>query len=556
MTALTDVVIDDVAAQTLLRTFVREVAAPDHQVDLTSEHLLVCLPRTGQRLRVRLARRSHTDNHRFIGPVERVDARRWSAVDAAGLGELVAAELTVVTGVRNSEFAEQLRESVLGSTRAHRAVIDRVRRPAVTVRQAYLASEQALWAGHRWHPTPKSRDEDEESWARFAPEAAPRIGLRWLAIPAEAAIGADARGGAQVSRSALAGGPDPGHGRVAHPVHPWQWQRIRHSPHVRDLLRSRAIRDLGQGPADHDPTSSVRTLLGPQHFVKFSLGVRITNCVRRHAPYELTGAMHLDELIGDTLADLGPSGVHFLRETGWRSAQFDDDPGVIADLGLIVREGLDDVLEPGVTPLVAATLAAEHTGPAGQLAAVTDAQRGHEWWERYLRLLVPYVIEAYTAHGIVTEPHLQNVVVGVAADGMPVQVFLRDLEGVKLLPRWRDRLQSVDPVTASRLVYDDRAGWQRVAYCLMVNNLSEFVGALADLGCDEGALWAQVREELGRCASGSGSHEIRALLDGASVPAKSNLLVRWRRRADRAADYVPVVMPLAAHHASRAMVSA
>ena len=55
------------------------------------------------------------------------------------------------------------------------------------------------------------------------------------------------------------------------------------------------------------------------------------------------------------------------------------------------------------------------------------------WWEAYLRKIALPVLHALFGHGVVFEPHLQNVLVGVDSDGLPVQAILRDLEGVKLI---------------------------------------------------------------------------------------------------------------------------
>ncbi len=545
MTSLTTVSIDDAAAHALVRTMLREVAAPQGQAHLTRTHLELTLPRTGRRIRAHLQRSSTTDNHRFCGPVQQLDGAEWHSLAATVLAELIADELHLATGERNDEFTVQTQQSLSGMTRGLQALLDRAHEPIVGSRARYLASEQSLWAGHRWHPTPKSRDEDERTWAAYAPESAPRIALRWLSIPQESRVGADSRGGAATTVQALAGAPDAGSARVAHPVHPWQWERLRETDEIRRLLRSGAIRDLGALSEDHDPTSSVRTLLGPRHFVKFSLGVRITNCVRTHAPCELTGAVHMSDLLSPAVEALEQAHprVRLMRETGWRSVRF-DDVDLVSGLGLIVREGWEDVLEPGVTPLLAAALAAEHTGAPAHLTSLIERDDALAWWDAYLRLLVPFVIESYAEYGIVSEPHLQNVVVGVDDEGMPAQVFLRDLEGVKLLPRWQSRLTHLDALSAARMSYDDQRGWQRTAYCLLVNNLSEFAAVLADLGCDELDVWDRVGDVLCELRDGSNRHEIDALLSGVPVPAKTNLLVRWSRRPDRDAGYVPVRLPL------------
>jgi siderophore synthetase component len=96
------------------------------------------------------------------------------------------------------------------------------------------------------------------------------------------------------------------------------------------------------------------------------------------------------------------------------------------------------------------------------------------------------------------------------------------------------------------MTYDDRRGWERVVYCLLVNNLAEMAAALADLHPPlEPALWAQLRTVLQEYADEHGCPpRLRGLLAGAPLPAKANLLTRWARRADREAGYVRIPSPL------------
>jgi siderophore synthetase component len=169
------------------------------------------------------------------------------------------------------------------------------------------------------------------------------------------------------------------------------------------------------------------------------------------------------------------------------------------------------------------------------------------WWDAYLGLLLPPVLAAYFEYGVVLEPHLQNVVVGVTADGMPAQVLFRDLEGTKLIPgRHRQALAELPDDVRGPLVYDDERGWNRVAYCLLVNHVSELLGALADLDpALEPALWGRVRDHLDAYARSAGHpFRLRVLLSGVPLPAKANLLLRWSRRADRDAGYIPLPSPL------------
>ena len=163
------------------------------------------------------------------------------------------------------------------------------------------------------------------------------------------------------------------------------------------------------------------------------------------------------------------------------------------------------------------------------------------YWEAYVQAVALPVLRLFFEHGVVLEPHLQNVLIVPDADGMPVRAVFRDLEGTKLLPGWE--LDGLPQRAREAVTYDEERGWNRVAYCLFVNHLAELAAALADREPDcEPVLWktaARILEEF------SGHRRMREVLEGAPLPAKANLLARWSRAADRAAGYVTVTNPLA-----------
>ena len=102
---------------------------------------------------------------------------------------------------------------------------------------------------------------------------------------------------------------------------------------------------------------------------------------------------------------------------------------------------------------------------------------------------------------------------------------------------------------ARGLAYDARRGWDRVAYCLLVNHLAEVAAAIADRSATAAAcereLWRQARHVLTEAAAEHGwPPELRAVLAGVPLPAKANLRVRWARDADRDAGYVTVPNPM------------
>ncbi|MFD4029526.1 IucA/IucC family protein [Streptomyces sp. NPDC058637] len=559
---------DEAVGHTLLNCLLREATAPEDRT-LTDGRLVLRLPHTDTLLRVGVRRASLLGAHRFTGPAdvrEGLPDGAWTAIGWQRLAQLVHAELSLRTGTENDEFLAQV-------AAGHRAVASALGRratapaPALAVATddpaarpgdptaVYLASEQSLILGHRFHPTPKAHGADPEAWAAYAPEEGARFPLHLLAVR-EGFVAEDTAepgGAAALDRT---GEAPPGYRLL--PAHPWQYRLLGDHPALRAAVARRDVLDLGPSGAPVTPTASVRTVHDGHAFLKFSLDVRITNCVRKNASYELTGAVALTRLLAPVLADLTrrhpAAGV--LREPAYRSlalpgADGRPDRTLLEGFGVIVREGLAGHTPAGTTPLLAAAVADEYPLGPGRVSALlagAGPDRAAEWFGRYTTLLVPPVLTAFFRHGVVLEPHLQNVVVCVGRDGFPQRVLFRDLEGTKLLPdHHAAALRALPREVAEPLTYDRRRGWDRVVYCLFVNHLAEVLAAVADLHPEtEPALWRQVRATVERSADTLGRPpRLQALLAGAPLPAKANLLTRWRRSADRDAGYVHLPSPLA-----------
>ncbi|MGI5400771.1 IucA/IucC family protein [Streptomyces sp. CA-135486] len=548
---------DRAVAYTLLNCLLREVSGPERQTAVAQGRLLLRLPRRGVLLRVALRRTSLLGTHRFTGPVTEQSGSGWVEVDWYRLAEYVHDELSLRTGVDNEEFLEQIASS-------HRAVslalaARAARGPADAVDDwlaAYVASEQSLLLGHRFHPTPKARGGDSASWHSYAPEAGASFPLLLLAVRDELIAEETASPGAAAPLDALHTEVPDGYRLL--PVHPWQYELLRDRPALKEALGRGDILVLGHSRTSYAATASVRTLYADGAFLKFSLNVRITNCLRKNASYELSGAVALTRLLEPVFADLAARfpGSAVLREPAYRSLALPGPDGrpdteLLEGFGVIVREGLSPRLLPGTTPLLAAAVADEYPHSAAHVshqAAAASPQAALRWWAVYLDLLVPPVLAAYFDHGVVLEPHLQNVLVCVDGDGMPAQLLFRDLEGTKLVPEHHTGLlASLPESVAGPMTYDAQRGWDRVVYCLLVNHVAELLAALADLHPGtEAELWAQVRRTLQTHADRHGCPpRLAALLAGVPLPAKANLLTRWERKADRDAGYVRLPSPLA-----------
>ncbi|MEV5709447.1 IucA/IucC family protein [Actinoallomurus sp. NPDC052274] len=515
---------DAATALALLNCAVRELCAPEHQVRVGEGHLVARLPRVGVTLRAAL-RRPPLMSPRLAGPIEeRRDG--WVAVDWRRITDLIAGELELTTGTPNPEFTAQVTAS-----RDAMELIGRRRAPRDA--DPFLSSEQSLLAGHRFHPSPKARQGAD--WPAYAPELGARFPLRWLAVRTDAVVEEG-----DVSLLDRLGPPVRAGYRVL-PAHPWQLALLR--------PESDAIVDLGPYGPEAVPTSSVRTVYVPDAFLKFSLDVRITNCVRKNAWYELSGAVALTRALRPVFDGLA---CELLTEPGYRTVSV-GGTRLREGLGVIVRDGVRGL--PG-TPLLAAAIAdPDGDGPAAVSRLLGDdaaPDRVLAWWDAYVGHVVPPVLHAYLRHGVVLEPHLQNVLIAVDGDGTPVRAVFRDLEGTKLLPGpWKGFLAELPEPVARALTYEPEQGWNRVVYCLFVNHLAEVAAALADRWPSlEPALWRVVRRHVTRCAEDTpadtdGAARLRALLAGVPLPAKANLRTRWARDADRQATYVPVPNPLA-----------
>ncbi|WP_231330469.1 IucA/IucC family protein [Actinomadura graeca] len=519
---------DDATATALLNCLIREVCAPERQVWPDGGRVVLRLPRAGVVLRAGLARPPSGPTYRLVPPYEERREDEWMPAPWDRLSDLVAGELELATGVANPEFPAQVAES-RGALAAILAV-----RGAGDGRHGdpYIASEQALVAGHRFHPSPKARQGSPSEWLRYAPETRSRFRPHWLAVPSEL-VAEDGDPDAFAGLEAY--GPPVPPGRRLLPVHPWQFSLLAHRPVLRRALTGNLVTDLGPSDAEALPTSSVRTLYLPDAdlFCKFSLDVRITNCVRKNAWYELSGAAVLDRLLAGVFAALDAT---FLSEPAYRTVAL-ADRHLYEGLGVILRQGVRDL--PG-TPLLAGALADPYGTFLADLPAMATPEGAHAWWDAYVARVAPPVLHAYLDHGVVLEPHLQNVLICVDADGMPVRAAFRDLEGTKLTAgRWD--LAHLPPRVAEALTYAPDQGWNRVVYCLLVNHLTEIAAAVADLHPSLG-LWRTAR---GHFAALGAHPQVAALLAGAPLPAKANLRTRWARTADRAAAYVPAPNPLA-----------
>ncbi|MFC2970628.1 IucA/IucC family protein [Azotobacter bryophylli] len=571
------------AIDCLLNCYLREYALPRGEacLDCQAQDLPMTLRHAegrcvdirladGSRLALLADRTSALGRCRFVSaPYFKGLGQGWRPLDATELARLLLAPLNGPE--RHGELLEQIDNSLrvtrtfLHHARAANQEPAGSREPTDSHEpmDSLLLSEQGQVWGHALHPTPKSRDGvSEADLLACSPEVGAQFPLHWFRVDPTLVRhqGDDPRG----LLARIAGADD------LYPCHPWEVSRVLADPLVRRVRDLGLLEYLGpQGLALY-PTSSVRTLYHPElsHFLKFSIHVRLTNCVRKNAWYELDSAVALTRLLDPLMRELDERQPGFALMPEPAASTLDlsahgsaeEAREVTECFGILYRQNLDAASRARHRPRVAMALFTWNLdgGSAcqpliAQCAArlgVAPAEAARRWLRAYAELLLGGSLHCLFRHGVVLEPHLQNTLLGFDAQGLPCRVWIRDLEGTKLVPEhWpAERLAHLDERTRTSLHYDADKAWKRVAYCTLVNNLGEAVFHLA--GGDaalEQCLWREIAELLEAQRAPLGDPPaLRELCAGAPLPSKENFMTRLLRKADREAGYTALPNPLTA----------
>lgn len=538
------------ACERLVNCFLRESGVEPVLVGST---VTIPFAHTGRAVVASLAYHSSLGHHRFRAGFT---LRTGEALGRAQLVELIAGELGAA-GAAADSFAGLVADSAAKS----RTFLERLPVTGTVdpwhAPNPFLAAEQSLRVGHPFHPAPKaSAGFSAGDLDRYAPELGASFPLHWLAVDP---------GCLEESRLTTVRSLDPppalcdaaagelGRERATWPLlpcHPWQAEHLRSLPAVQAMSDAGRLVFLGPLGPDVYPTASVRTVWDPAsgRQLKLPLSVRITNFVRENSAEQvrrsldtsaaLVGLGDVDTAVG---APAGAFGV--LHELGFRRLRAPEGCAETEAVALgaasavLYREGppivgaaspmvLAALLEPdpldGVPPIIRAV---QHT--AGGASGPSPARA---WFGRYLEVALRPLTRLLVRHGIGLEAHTQNSLVALA-DGWPVRFVVRDLEGGSLNRDHRSAAGGFGQLIAagSPAVYGEAEVWQRFSYYVLVNHVGQLVATLAEhLGPSEAELWSVagglLADEAVRHGAGAAAAPLRALLDGAELPAKANLV--------------------------------
>ena len=173
-------------------------------------------------------------------------------------------------------------------------------------------TEQSLLWGHPFHPSPKSRSGVQaEQLLLCSPEVGAAFQLHWFEINPVLLKELGSPVIDKVSETLT--------GRTGlYPCHPWEVELVLQSGIYQQASQNKLIRHLGPLGKVVWPTSSVRTLYHPELdvFLKCSIHVRLTNCIRKNAWYELESAVGMTQLLAHTFEQVEHAhpGFRMLRE--------------------------------------------------------------------------------------------------------------------------------------------------------------------------------------------------------------------------------------------------
>ncbi|MCE9686865.1 hypothetical protein LZP73_11745 [Shewanella sp. AS16] len=584
----------------LLNCYIREYAQPHAQVCLKDESadrplalshgilagerkVRIRFPESGAVLLLVADRISLLGRCRFIGqPYLKRKGHCWQLMEALALAQFLLGHLARVT---DTEFNHELLAQIGNSMEVTKAFVQRLDldeaipgadgAPSgqVGAQASLIVSEQSLLWGHAMHPAPKSRHGVAfDDMLACSPEIQANFPLYWFEVDAGLVKQLRCTQVLPLTLLEQASQTQAPSGRCLYPCHPWEVQTILAQPLVQAAIAAGRMTPIGNLGAEVYPTSSVRTTYLPEinQFLKFSIHVRLTNCVRKNAWYELESAVALSRLL---LAATGDAYFHcpkfaLMAEPAASTldlcdlapnAEEDAAAIMVAEcFGILYRDGIAPELQAKYRPQMAGALFAwDMRGQSlcGQAVARLARQRQQSygqtaltWFDAYLDALLPGVFYYFFKLGVAFEPHLQNTVIGFDA-GLPAFVWIRDLEGTKLVPEhWpAERLSGWSAKAKASVYYSREQGWQRIGYCTLINNVSEAIFHLA--GGDEAleaSLWQRLAKAIAQWQLLQGEQpELMGVLRGDDIPSKNNLTTRLLKQADRLSGYTQLANPLA-----------
>ena len=440
----------------------------------------------------------------------------------------------------------------------------------------FLLSEQSLYFGHPFHPTPKSSEGfTQQDLPKYAPELQAKFTPYFWAIAPELVQEAWIANNSGQSESLLTKQVQLEASRKLKssqqhyqllPCHPWQTAYLTQLEVIQQLQQTDKLVNLGQLGSHVFPTSSVRTVWqsGHNYFYKLPLQVRITNFIRVNPPEQLQRAIDAGKILVHLGNKINQANFQVLLEFGYRSLSLEsisqispaENQEIIANSAVLFREIPEELKTNPDSLFVIASLLEPFPDrdEAKLFQAIRQTNQDREidlvtWLNQYLSISLKPILELFVQTGISLEAHVQNSLV-LLKNGLPYKLYVRDLEGISI-----DRERALDlgwlnqiiPDT-SPVLYSESEAWQRLQYYFLVNNLGHLIAVLSrNSEKDECFYWQIVRDFLIQEQARSNLVKLRefiqCLLTKKTLPAKANLSSRFLERSERPL-YIQIINPI------------
>lgn len=403
----------------------------------------------------------------------------------------------------------------------------------------YIQSEQSLYLGHPFHPTPKSsKGFTSEDLKRYAPEYHTHFQLHYLSVDASLILARDVEGLTDtvtktLYQLAFMDKADLPQGHTLLPLHPYQMRHLQEDPVFKAQLDCGRIIDLGQRGRSVYPTSSVRTVFEKELniYLKLPIHVKITNFIRTNNFEQIERTLDAATVIAHVKNMFETPTFKLMFEQGYRALHLEtssSDKDWITETALIVREGINEYDESKDIHVLASLF---ETMPNATHSMLYDRvqQSGlsvETWLQRYLDVVIQPMLTLFATTGISLEGHVQNTLIQFQ-EGIPKVCYVRDLEGVCLSETLAREAHLVPQIVDSNspVVETHETAWHRFKYYVIVNHLGHLVSTLGKATGDEAQLWRVVRAQ---CQSWTTDKKIQRyvedVLASVTFSAKANFM--------------------------------
>ncbi|TNF68923.1 MAG: hypothetical protein EP298_05640 [Gammaproteobacteria bacterium] len=418
-------------------------------------------------------------------------------------------------------------------------------------KNTFLQSEQGLLFGHEFHPAPKARfGVSLKELNAISPEVSAKFKLTYFKVPKNALKTYQSSTNLNLP-NAIKETDDA----ILYPLHPYQAEQILNNSHMMSILKQHNIQPIGSLGDYFYPTSSVRTLFSPQehYFYKFSLHIRLTNCLRKNAFYELENAIEINKILNKIKHQNHHAII--LGEPQAFTVDIDTDLEMKHQIqeyfGLIIRDNINQ--QDYQSTYLALSLFSYRENQAASIVNLIKSMSNQNyqhntllWFNNYAKYLIEFCFDYYFKHGVVFEPHLQNILIKLDDKNLPNAIYIRDLEGSKLSQQFWDKNQFsyLSQNGKDALFYTEKQSWNRLIYCLIINNLASAIHYLSNHSYQlECQLYRALKDILKHYQASNKnnrylSEKIQQLLINPYLPYKANLRTRFLKTADKNAQYV------------------